>query len=119
MAAMLQALESDRFIAREQATTELEGLGDLAAQALRKRLQEQPALETRRRIERLLEKLQGPVTCAEKRPVLRAVMVLERIGTVEAQQVLEMLASGAPDARLTQEAKASLERLAKRPATTP
>ena len=38
-------------------------------------------------------------------------MVLERIGTPEAQNVLETLARGAPGARETEEAKASLERL--------
>ncbi len=46
-------------------------------------------------------------------PSLRTVEVLEIAGTPEARQVLEQLAKGAPEARLTQEAKASLERLAK------
>ena len=45
---------------------------------------------------------------------IRAIMVLERIGTAEAQAVLETLAGGAPGARETAEAKASLERLAQR-----
>ena len=52
-------------------------------------------------------------------PGLRAVEVLERIGTPEARQVLAKLADGAPEARLTQEAKASLQRLAKRSAPGP
>jgi hypothetical protein len=44
---------------------------------------------------------------------LRAVEVLERVGTPEAQRVLAVLARGAPEARMTREARASLERLAK------
>jgi len=36
--------------------------------------------------------------------------VLEYIGTPGARQVLESLSEGAPEARLTQEAKASLDR---------
>ena len=45
--------------------------------------------------------------------MLRALEVLERIGTPEARQILLSLAKGAPEAALTQEAKASLERLGK------
>lgn len=46
---------------------------------------------------------------------LRAVEVLEWIGTPQAQEILRALAAGAPGARLTQEASASLQRLAGRP----
>jgi hypothetical protein len=45
--------------------------------------------------------------------------VLEQAGTAAARQVLEELARGAPESRLTQEAKASLERVARRPAPAP
>jgi hypothetical protein len=50
-------------------------------------------------------------TVPERLQALRAVEVLERIGTPEARKVLETLATGAPAARLTREAKASLGRL--------
>ena len=46
-------------------------------------------------------------------------MVLERIGSPEAQAVLETLARGAPGARETEEAKASVERLRQRAARMP
>jgi hypothetical protein len=42
---------------------------------------------------------------------LRAIDVLESIGTPEAQQILRKLAEGAPGARETREAKTALERL--------
>jgi hypothetical protein len=48
-------------------------------------------------------------------PEMCAVEILEHIGTPSARQVLDELAKGAAAQRLTQEAKASLERLAKRP----
>jgi hypothetical protein len=41
---------------------------------------------------------------------LRAIEVLEQAGTPQARQELERLAGGAAGARMTQEAKASLER---------
>jgi hypothetical protein len=46
-----------------------------------------------------------------------SILTTRGIGTPEAQVVLKTLAKGAPDSRLTQEAAASLERLAKRPAS--
>lgn len=47
---------------------------------------------------------------------LRAVEVLEYIGSPEGKKVLQTLAAGAEGARVTREAKASLDRLNKREA---
>jgi hypothetical protein len=44
---------------------------------------------------------------------------MEAIGTANAQDILKTVATGAPDARLTQEAKAALDRLAKKSAAAP
>jgi len=41
---------------------------------------------------------------------VRAVEVLESLGTPKAREVLQTLAKGAAEARLTREAKAALER---------
>ena len=49
--------------------------------------------------------LQGDSLCA-----YRAVEVLERIGTIEARQLMQVLAAGAPAARLTQDVRAALAR---------
>ncbi len=50
---------------------------------------------------------------------LRAVALPEHVGTEESRQVLEDLARAAPEARLTREGKAALERPARRPTAPP
>jgi WD40 repeat protein len=107
----LTDLESDQFTVREKAQGELAKLGDLAEPALRRTLENKPTLEVRRRVQVLLERLRGPVTRPEMLQALRSAAVLEDIGTPEARRLLQELAKGAPEARLTREAKASLGRL--------
>ncbi len=106
-------LDSARYATRQQAERELQQLGDLAEPVLRRVLAAKPSLETRRRIEALLERVEGPLPAPEPLRSLRAVELLERIGTTEARQVLQRLASGEPQALLTREARASLQRLAR------
>ncbi len=118
IARLIADLDSGRFAVREEATNELTKLGDVAEPALRKALTAgQASAEARRRLERLLEELKR--WSPERLRSVRAVEVLEHIGTPEAQVVLKTLAKGDPDARLTQEAKASFDRLAKRRAAAP
>lgn len=111
---LLTDLESEQFTVREKAQEELAKLGDLAEAALRKTLNTKPTLEVRRHVQAMLEHLRGPVTRPELLQSLRAVAVLEDIGTPETRQLLEKLTKGAPEARLTREAKASLRRLERR-----
>jgi hypothetical protein len=113
---LLTGLESEQFAVREKAQAGLEELGDLAEPALRQKLADQPTLEVRRRMQTVLERLRGPVTRSEVLHGVRGVAVLEDIATPAARHLLESLAKGAPEARLTREAKASLQRLAKPPA---
>jgi WD40 repeat protein len=116
---LLVDLDSDQFDERAKAAAELEKLGELAKPALHRALQGQPSPELRRRVEGLLANLEGPVTAPEKRRRLRALEVLEQVGTPEARRLLQELSRGAPNARETKEAKASLERLTKRQAARP
>ena len=76
---------------------------------LRQALQDKPTLETSRRLEKLLLKCE-----AQRFRALRAIEVLESVGTGEARGLLEALAKGAPGARVTEEAEASLDRLRRR-----
>jgi hypothetical protein len=106
-------LDSRQFAVRERATQELEKLGQPAEAELRRMLG-RPGLsaEFRRRAEHILDKVQIPRGAALQQ--LRAVEVLERIGTPEAQVVLGRLSAGAPAAKTTHEAKTALARLSKR-----
>jgi len=110
-------LDSEKFAVREKAASELEKLGEAALHAMRKTLDERPALETRRRLEQLIEKQERKEwsPSPERLRICRALEVLERAGTAEAKDVLTTLASGAPGAWLTRDAKAALARLVQRP----
>jgi WD40 repeat protein len=113
VARLLTELESKRFTVRQRAAHELEGLGDLAEPALEKLLAAKPPLETRKRVEAILERLRGPAGPGDMLRALRAVEVLERIGSPPARAVLRALAGGAPGHRITEEARASLARLSR------
>jgi hypothetical protein len=71
----------------------------------------------RRRLEELLEELEGFPNRPEQMRVDRALEVLEHLGTAEARALLRELSEGAPESRLTREAKASLQRLSRRAGT--
>ena len=65
--------------------------------------------EVRRRLDELLSRA-GQWTKDDLR-ARRALRVLERLSTVEARRCLERLAAGAPEAWLTEDAKAALQRV--------
>jgi hypothetical protein len=93
---------------------ELRRLGEHAEPALRAALAAEPSLEARKRIEELREGIRALRTRPEHLRELRAVEILEQIGTSSARLLLRTVAEGSQAARLTREAKASLDRLAKR-----
>lgn len=112
-------LDHAQFEVREKAEQELERLGELAAPSLEKLVAGNPPLEVRQRAEQLLRRLSGPVNHPEMLRSLRSVEVLEHIGTADAQKLLQALAGGAAEARVSREAKAALERLSRRTAPSP
>jgi hypothetical protein len=80
--------------------------------ALRKALAGDPPLEVKRRLEVLLEKMEGVSLPPETLRSVRAVEVLEYIGTAEARAIVERLArDGVAEARLTRETAAALRRM--------
>jgi hypothetical protein len=110
LARLVADLDDPEFRVRDRAAQELKDLGELAAPALQQVLTGQPSAEVRRRAETLLAA--SSELTAEQLRGLRAVEALEHARSAEARQVLQSLAEGAPAARLTQEAKAALARLA-------
>jgi RNA polymerase sigma factor (sigma-70 family) len=115
---LLADLDSEEFMVREAATKELVKLGEQVEPGLRRVLEGKPSLEVRKRVEWLLSAPPTAPPAATLR-TLRAIQILEWVATPEARHVLQKLSAGAPAARATRAAKASLERLAKRPPTAP
>ena len=111
---LIDDLDNQSFTVREKAHKELASLGSTAIPALREAMEKNPSPEVRRHVEKLLASPLDDVPPLESLRGLRAVHVLEQIGTPEARDQLKKLAGGAPEARLTREAKASLDRLANR-----
>jgi RNA polymerase sigma factor (sigma-70 family) len=108
LARMLAALDADAFRDREKAVADLKAFGDEARPALEK-LRDGPAsLECQRRAKEVLDAL---AISTEWRRTWRAVTALEYMATPAARQVLETLAGGLPEARLTAEARMALKRL--------
>jgi hypothetical protein len=113
LARLIADLDNDDFKTRENASKELANLGRLAEGALRKALDGEPSAEAKRRLHELLNKLEGKAEEPEQRRLLRAIEVLERLGTPEARRLLGELAKEATEVSAALEAKASLERLGK------
>ena len=109
---LIRDLDSASFAVRDKATRELEEAGDPAVPALRQALADRPSPEARRRLEQVFLRLQG--WSGDRLRELRAVEVLEHVGSPEARQVLQEVARWTPPTRLSQEAAAALRRLAAR-----
>ena len=102
-------LEKEDFRIRDRAARELQNHGETLELTLRHKLETGPPTETAARCREILDKLQQSPDLLRK---IRALQVLERLPTDEAQQFLSALAGGAPEALLTQDAKSALERRA-------
>ena len=109
LARWLTDLDSEQFKVREEATRELEKLGDAVAPALRQALTGDMTLERKKRLEALLH----TYATSQRLWTLLAVQVLEQLGTRPSRELLARLADGVPEALLTQEAKAAIDRLAR------
>jgi RNA polymerase sigma factor (sigma-70 family) len=119
LARLVADLESDRFDVRRKAESALEGLGEQAVPGLRQVLTADASLDLRQRVTRLLGKLSGQTPARGLVRDLRAVEALELAGGPDCRRVLEALVAGTAEARLTREAKAAAERLARRATVTP
>ena len=109
---LLADLDSPRFAIRQRATAELEKIVDDIEPLLRKALQEVQTVEVKKRLEKILTVIGDP--SPERLRQVRALEVLELIGTPEAVRLLDELARGAPSARLTRDAAATRNRLRSR-----
>lgn len=116
---LVAKLGDDEFQIRERATKDLEAMADRAAPTLRKALAINPSPEVRQRLVALLSRVDGVGPSSETAREIRAVEVLEAIGTPKARKLLETLAAGPPGTHLMLEAKASTDRLARQSSIRP
>jgi WD40 repeat protein len=103
-------LDSPVFATREAATRRLQQMGPAVLPYLR----HPPAgmsAEGVERLESLQRRLFDPVPPTETLRVLRAVAVLERVGTDDARKLLDALSRGVADAPETRAARSALERM--------
>jgi uncharacterized protein with WD repeat len=104
---LITALDDEDFAVRERAAKDLETLGQAAFPALRKALVD-GSVEVQRQAAMLLE---ARHLSAEEVRMVRAIEVLQHIGTPEVRPALQKLADGASDAPVTREALLALRRL--------
>jgi len=114
IARLISDLDSEQFAARRKAAADLEELGQLAEPALQKALRGKPSTEARRALQALLDKLAEGILPLDRVREIRAVEVLEHVGTAEAREVLEKMTRGVQGTRLTRQAETALERVARR-----
>ncbi len=111
---LIKDLESNAFNVRDRAKQELKKLNRAAEAALRQGLAKKPALDVQRSLEQLLEEIRSDevgLPPGDRLRTLRAIRVLEALGTPEARKILERLAGGTPEVGPTQQARAALKRL--------
>jgi hypothetical protein len=107
---LMSNLDSKRYAVRNSANVELQRVVDQAeAQLTKHSAAPGTSAEARRQIQRLLEHIDEPTGDFVVR--LRALEVLEQINTPAARALVAEWATGAPAARFTQEAKATLARM--------
>ncbi len=105
--ALVAKLDANEFADREEAQKRLRELGDAALPTLR--AVTNLTAEQKPRVQRLLDAATAEVLPAgERLRQVRAVVVLDRLGTADARALLKELAGGVAEARLTREAKAAL-----------
>jgi hypothetical protein len=107
----LADLDSDDFTTRENAHRELARVAELIEPVLTETLKGKAAPELRRRLSQMLAQPRNRPPTGEELRQMRAVAALEQMHTPPTRKLLERLASGAPGARQTREARAALERL--------
>jgi WD40 repeat protein len=109
---LIAAFDDDAFAVRDRAETELATYGDAILPALKRAQADKPSAEAGRRLSNLVG--QAESNSLDQLQQLRALEILERIGTSAAKDVLRTMAAGLPGTRLTTDAKESLRRLVPR-----
>lgn len=108
---LIADLDNVKFAVRVKAAMELDKLGDAAIDGVRAASAKPHSPEVRRRLATFLERHDRDRFVPDRVRQLRAIEVLEMIGSQKARNLLDRLARGAKSAPLTQTAAAVLRRL--------
>ena len=108
---LIGELGANDFTAREKAQAALAAMEQQVEPMLRAALKRELPAEARRRVQQVLDGLDGFVHAGERLRELRAVEVIESVSGEEARKLLGELAKGDADALLTQEAQTALRRM--------
>ena len=103
----IKKLNSEDFRVRSRATDELRMLGPAAEKALMRARENNPPLETSRRLDRLIADV---YRSGEWRRLMASIKLLEEIRTPAALGLLVHLSKGDPQSRMTQEASDAFRR---------
>jgi hypothetical protein len=111
----LHELDSSLFATRQKAQDDLIHMGDPVRGHLEKAAADRNlSEEVKQRLVAIMKRLDGSMPTSDRLRELRALELLERVATKDAQDLLQRLAEGAPRAVLTQEARATLTRIQRR-----
>ena len=105
----IKELDARKFSVRQRVARKLREEAELIKPYLEKVYANPPSLEVQQRLRILLRKMNKTVFSTEKLQRVRAIEVLENIGTPAAQAILQRLAKGAPAALSTQRAKTAAQ----------
>src|SRR5262245_44186845 len=114
IARWMDELGSDKFGVRDQARRKLEEQGVFARDALIKASKRELPLETLRRVEALLRRIEDARNDPEFVRNQRALEVLEQIGSQQAKRLLKQWVTGSAAAYLAKESAEMLQRLERR-----
>jgi hypothetical protein len=107
---LIGKLGSVEFAEREGASKKLAALAPGVIDQLRAAAEKSDSPEVRGRLREILSGVSETKLSGDRLRAVRAVEILERIGTPKAQKVLASLAAGAPGSALTEDAAAALSR---------
>jgi hypothetical protein len=101
---LIRDLDSPTFAVRERATRELESMEIIAKHALEQTLAQGAPLEVRRRIDKLLKRI-DEIEAREVSRLWYAVRIVASVETAAARRLLREWANGDPNSELTRQAR--------------
>jgi hypothetical protein len=111
---VFRALDAEEFKDRQEARKELDRLGRAAVPRVKARLAAGGSDELKRHLGAFLAQHDRQEPSPDELRALRAVEILEAIGTPSARKLLGELAAGEPGIRLTEDAAGAVRHLGRR-----